>query len=141
MSFIGFMLIENVFTIHPDTISGNGNLGIVIMLVFAPIFIISFILTVRRIAELFLNIKNKKGNIAVLTMVFVLVGILIYFELMYKNNLIEALGGGPGKENSRIYRFGWFNQYTNGLFFNTYTFMLTYLFAFLVGVIMSYRKR
>lgn len=36
--------------------------------------------------------------------------------LDFANELVRVLGGAPTEENSRIYRFGWFNQYTNTAF-------------------------
>ncbi len=50
-SFVGFYLIENTFTIKPDVISGNGNLGIVMIILFSPIFIVSYFLTFKLVRE------------------------------------------------------------------------------------------
>lgn len=45
LSFSGFILIENVFTIEPSITSGNGNLGLLVILVLSPVFIASCLYT------------------------------------------------------------------------------------------------
>ncbi|OAH54799.1 hypothetical protein AWH48_09465 [Domibacillus aminovorans] len=47
-SFVGFIVIERLFTIPPDTISRNGNLGILAILGLSPFFIIAYFLTAKR---------------------------------------------------------------------------------------------
>jgi len=138
VSLAGFLVIQHIFTIDPDRISGNGNLGILVMIAFAPFFITSFFMTVRRVGESG-HIKNKKKWMVALLLV--LSGIVIFFEMDYINDLVKALGGGPGVLESRIYRFGWFNQYTNGIYFNIYTFTLFHILAFLVGIVSIYRNK
>lgn len=53
----------------------------------------------------------------------------------FKDQLVFALGGDPTVPDSRIYRFGWFNQYTNSLYFNMYTFILSHIIALTIGFI------
>ncbi|WP_064093156.1 hypothetical protein [Rossellomorea aquimaris] len=132
LSFLGFFLIENVFTVQPNTISGNGNLGILIIMLFSPIFIVSYYLTFKLVRKKLKDIKNKK--ILLVILFFSLVLLLLPIS-NYINDLVFALGGDPSQPESRIYRFGWFNQYTNSMFFNGYTLLFSYVFTIIIGVL------
>jgi hypothetical protein len=137
LSFIGFYLIENIFTIKPNVISGNGNVGILIILLFTPIFIASYYFTFRMVGKKL--ITANKSNVRMVTMVLLLSScILLIFPIInYFNELVIALGGNPNNPNSRIYRFGWFNQYTNSIYFNFYTFLITHILAAFISVLFS----
>jgi uncharacterized membrane protein len=58
--------------------------------------------------------KIRLGGLALL----IVFGFLEYY---FTKNLIRDLGGFPGNESSRIYRYFWLNQYTNTIFINIYT--------------------
>jgi hypothetical protein len=140
LSFFGFYLIENIFTIKPDVISGNGNLGILIIVLFSPIFIASYFFTFKVVRENLINVKKRNLSVAILFLSLISCTLLIYQIINYTNELIIALGGTPTNPNSRIYRFGWFNQYTNSIYFNVYTFLLTHILAIIIGVLSTIRK-
>lgn len=134
-SFLGFLFIEHAFTIEPHRISGNGNLGIVVIFLFSPVFITSYILTFKRVRERLVAVNNRKINTRILLLSLVLSVLLIAAIINYTNELIIALGGGPEIPDSRIYRFGWFNQYTNSLYFNVYTYLLTHIIVVILSVL------
>ncbi|GGI11844.1 hypothetical protein [Gottfriedia solisilvae] len=139
LSFLGFYLIENVFTIKPNVISGNGNLAILAILFFSPIFITSYFLTYKQARQIANNTKNRK--IAVILSCFIVCfTVLIFILVDYTSELFVALGGTPSNPDSRIYRFGWFNQYTNSIYFNVYTFLLTHIMVVIVGILSFVRK-
>ncbi|MEO2078234.1 MAG: hypothetical protein ABGX20_23135 [Bacillus sp. (in: firmicutes)] len=142
LSFLGFLIIEHPFTINPHTISGNGNLGIVVIFIFSPVFITSYILTFKHVRDKLITLHNRKINARILTLSLILCAILIAAIIHYTNDLITALGGDPTNPESRIYRFGWFNQYTNSLFFNVYTFLISHIFTVMLSVLaaVKYRK-
>nr|WP_245349947.1 hypothetical protein [Cytobacillus eiseniae] len=135
LSLLGFYLIESKFTIHPAVISGNGNLAIIIILLFSPVFIASYFYTFKLVR---MHLKNSRSIIFPVILLFLSIISCIYLIGLiadYANELIIDLGGTPSNPQSRIYRFGWFNQYTNSLFFNNYSFILTQLLAVIVGVL------
>ena len=140
LSFLGFYLIENVFTIKPNVISGNGNLAILAILFFTPIFITSYFLTYKQARQIANNTKNRKIKAVILSCFIVCFTVLIFILVDYTSELIVALGGTPSNPDSRIYRFGWFNQYTNSIYFNVYTFLLTHIMAVIVGILSFVRK-
>ncbi|WP_264739496.1 hypothetical protein [Cytobacillus firmus] len=137
-SFSGFYLIEHLFTEEPHVISGNGNLGILIIFLFTPVFISSWIFTYKLAKAKF--VKNNKMTIGIF--LFALAGCVLLMIAIYDytNELIIALGGTPDNPESRIYRFGWFNQYTNSLYFNIYTFFLTHIITVILGILSAMRK-
>lgn len=117
LSYLGFYLIENIFTIRPDVTSGNGNLGILVIIVFMPIFILSYFLTYKLSREVSFTYKNRKMKVVILSLLVLCCALLIFLIVNFTDELVIALGGTPSNPDSRIYRFGWFNQYTNSLFF------------------------
>lgn len=135
LSFLGFYLIENTFTIKPNVISGNGNLGLLIILLLSPIFIAGYILTYKMAREISYNALTRKLSIAILSLSLICCVLLIFPVVNYTSELIIALGGTPSNPDSRIYRFGWFNQYTNSIYFNAYTFLLTHIIAVIIGIL------
>ena len=91
-SFLGFQLIENIFTIRPNIISGNGNLGILIIILFSPIFIASYFLTFRLVRGKLNNAENRKMIAAILFLSLTICALLILLLSNYTNELIISLG-------------------------------------------------
>lgn len=141
LSYLGFYLIENIFTIRPDVTSGNGNLGILVIIVFMPIFILSYFLTYKLSREVSFTYKNRKMKVVILSLLVLCCALLIFLIVNFTDELVIALGGTPSNPDSRIYRFGWFNQYTNSLFFNAYTFILTHIAAVVPGIVLSFSTK
>ncbi|OXM13907.1 hypothetical protein CGZ75_12910 [Paenibacillus herberti] len=120
----------SLFTIKPYRISGNGNLG----LLFIPPF---FIFLVGALFFCYLVIQKMRMNRFIpLTALFVFL-IAGFQEYNFVRNRIHALGGWTDNPDSKVYRFGWLNQYTNDMWFNGYV----WLMVFSVFVIVFYVKR
>jgi hypothetical protein len=141
LSYLGFYLIENIFTIRPDVTSGNGNLGILVIIGLMPIFILSYLLTYKLSREVSITFNNRKMKVVILSLLVLCCALLLFLIVNYTDELVIALGGTPSNPDSRIYRFGWFNQYTNSLFFNAYTFLLTHIAAVVLGIVLSFRTK
>lgn len=141
LSFLGFYLIENVFTIEPQVTSGNGNLGMLIILLLSPIFFVSYFYTFKKSREVFYKVQKKILKALILSLLLILEVVLVFFNIEYTNELIIALGGTPSDPDSRIFRFGWFNQYTNSIYFNLYTFLLTHILAVIIGILSAIRNK
>lgn len=139
VSFSGFIVLEKGFTMPPDVISGNGNLGLLVIFGLSPFFIASCFATVKITKNVLAGRSSRKLNVLILILCSVSCLFILFAIKDYATELIVALGGSPANENSRIYRFGWVNQYTNSLFFNVYTFLLTHVFSIIVGVL-SYER-
>lgn len=115
-----------VLTIDPQTISGNGNLALLLIIPF--VMVLTIFLTALFL--FFKEVINEKWKL--------LFSIILPFVIIFSlariwqdgSELISLLGGGPDDPDSRIYRFPWLNQYTNTIFFNVY------LIVFLSGLAM-----
>ncbi|WP_436371204.1 hypothetical protein [Cytobacillus sp. BC1816] len=138
-SFFGFYLIEHLFTVKPQVISGNGNLGILVILLFTPVFISSWVYTFKLVKAKI--VKDSKMTIAILVFSLACCVLLMIEMNDYTGELITALGGTPDNPESRIYRFGWFNQYTNSLYFNVYTFFLSHIITVILGILSAMRRK
>ncbi|NKE04093.1 hypothetical protein [Mesobacillus selenatarsenatis] len=114
-----FIFLVDLFTIRPHVISGNGNLGLLIV---GPTLII-FIFFAKSLWQGFgrLRIKSNRSTMIIIG-AFVLFIMFCILEYQFAVNLIKELGGSSKEPESRIYRFPWLNQYTNTLFINVYTF-------------------
>lgn len=139
-AFIGFFLIEHVFTIQPDVISGNGNPGILMIMLFLPVFFLSYVLTFKQARDKTMNEPNKKKIMGFLLLSLVVFALLVIEIVNFRSELVIALGGNPTVPESKIYRFGWFNQYTNSMYFNLYTFLATHIVAVVIGVLSEWSK-
>ncbi|CAH2716039.1 hypothetical protein BACCIP111895_03223 [Neobacillus rhizosphaerae] len=137
LSIMGFILID-LSTIEPPHISGNGNIAILFM-VPTVLFYLLFLFNLFRwsiVAACEIKLKHRLHLIILLVIALI---ILIFVEVDFINNLVHLLGGGPEEPKSRIYRFGWYNQYTNTIYFNWITFcmgmVLSAFFALFFGLL------
>ncbi len=113
--------LTELFTMEPNVISGNGNLGIV----FVILSILSFFFFGREVWKALANTgcSKRKWLLMIISSLFIL-GLSAFLEVTYVMNVIKQLGGPPSNINSKIYRYNWLNQYTNALYVNTYTFFI-----------------
>ncbi|MBT2682312.1 hypothetical protein [Bacillus sp. ISL-37] len=113
-----FIYLVDLFTIKPDVISGNGNLG----LLFVVPALALFILFVRSLWR-YLGTLNLKSNtwMKIVWGAFAILLLLSFLQYKLAIDLVTDLGGSPKIESSKIYRYPWLNQYTNTLFINFYT--------------------
>ncbi|MCM3665474.1 hypothetical protein M3204_13740 [Mesobacillus subterraneus] len=110
----------DVLTIDPQTISGNGNLALLLIIPF--IMVLTLYLTAFFL--FFKEVINRRWKL----LLSIILPLIIIFSLARiwqdSSELISLLGGGPKNPDSRIYRFPWLNQYTNTIFFNVYLIVL-----------------
>lgn len=138
LSMLGFYLIENFFTIQPDVTSGNGNPAFFIIIPFFPVFIYGYFLTFTFVREYTSKYLQTYTKILLLVLFSIFCIALIFLIVNNAKELIFTLGGPPTEPESTIFRFGWFNQYTNSMFFNFYTFLLSHLSVVIAAIITSF---
>ncbi|MGO4270628.1 hypothetical protein AB4Z22_12390 [Paenibacillus sp. TAF58] len=140
ISASSFYLID-LMTFKPrpnGAISGNGNPAIIIMFVALPVYAV----LLGMISMFFYNVKKvtriKKG------LIIFFISLLLIFCILGEINEVKwhlkTLNGGPNSPNSIIYRWGWFNQYTNTIFFNVYIFIFGIALSGMLGCILSIKK-
>ncbi len=140
ISLLGFLVIENFFTIQPKGISGSGNLGAVGIALVFPFLLLSLFTTYRYFFTLSNQAKNRLNRVITVITGFVLLGIFIYSSISYKNDIFESLGGSTTNPDSTIFQYPLLNQYTNHLFFNFYTFGLVHTISGLIGGLIGWFK-
>lgn len=120
INIVNIYLVK-IFTIDSDVFSGNGNLG-VLFVILGYILMIYFSLELRKIIKNQYHISKRK-NLIVLFVSILIFAVSALFEYNYAVDLIEKLGGF-GNPESAIYRLNFLNQYTNTIFLNVYIFLI-----------------
>ncbi|SFM06326.1 hypothetical protein SAMN04487943_10771 [Gracilibacillus orientalis] len=110
-----------IFTVEPDVISGNGNLG-VLFLIIGYILLLFFSIELRKVIR-YKYLISKRLNLIILLVSILILAITILSEYRYVVDLINQLGGF-GNPESVIYRLSFLNQYTNTMFLNIYIFII-----------------
>ncbi|WP_413299468.1 hypothetical protein AA0X95_15915 [Bacillus sp. 1P10SD] len=139
LSLIGFALIAGS-TMNPSQYSGNGNFAILFTVPTVPLYLLFLYYLSRWIYKAINGISVKK-RLTLLGCIAVIFFVLIFLEVRYIQNLVILLGGGPESPDSRIYRFGWYNQYTNTLYFNWITFILGMVLSVMISTGYSLIKK
>lgn len=137
ISLIGFLIIGNMFTIRPDGTLENESLGFVGIIFVLPFILLSLFTTFRYFHYLTKSTNDRLMKSLSIVGGFILIFVLIYFTIDYKNEVIESLGGPSTNVNSTIYNLPLLNAYTNTIFFNFYTFALIHSIFGLIGAFMA----
>lgn len=132
LSIMGFILID-LCTIKPSQISGNGNIAILFTIP-TVLFYLLFLFNFVRWFMVVVHDFTLKQRLSLLIILFITFIVLIFLEIDFVRNLTDLLGGGPEDPESRIYQFGWYNQYTNTLFFNWITFCMGIVISTIMAI-------
>ncbi|QUL52694.1 hypothetical protein KDC22_19885 [Paenibacillus tritici] len=101
-------------------ISGNGNPGIIALIISLTLLAILFILLVFISIDYLRKLPRKFTMIVIPSLSMVTIVFMIFGELNKMNVLEQNLKGFTNDKDSVVFRFGWINQYTNTLFYNGY---------------------
>lgn len=113
--------IVNVFTTEPHVTTGGGNIGFL----FLPVAIVFFFFFLKNLWRDLQHLKLYLSTWRLTSFCSLIVTLLFYYlEYQFVLDSIKELGGTPQNEDSRIYRFGWLNTYTNDFYFNIYTLLI-----------------
>ncbi|UCZ54126.1 hypothetical protein LGQ02_04925 [Bacillus shivajii] len=127
---IVFLIVIDLFTASPDSWSGNGNPAILFVLPFILLFsVFCYMLSTEWYRRSTLSLRI----VLIITLPTMILASI--FHTIHITSLLDALGGTPTVADSKIYRFGWFNQYTNTLFFNIYTYIFTIAFTIMITTV------
>ncbi|GEN33302.1 hypothetical protein [Aneurinibacillus danicus] len=140
LSSISFFFVSS-FTEDPYINSREINHGT--PFIYPTLFIfIYFLASLAMYSYALFKKYSRKNNRIFIFMNFLLLGISVVGEVhLVKRRLIQ-LGGGPSIPTSQIFNLGWFNQYTNILYFNIYTFLIgTCITLMVCGIYYSFHTR
>lgn len=127
-------------TASPEGTNGNGNPALFVLYATSPFIFVFYYLTTDLIVRLLL--KMKRVLLILLGMLgSVIMSVALYFQLKaHESKVRNALENSPNE----AYREGW-NQFTNSVYFNTYSFsfsmMVCFLFGFLISGIILFAKK
>ncbi|MFC7684434.1 nucleoside-diphosphate sugar epimerase [Ureibacillus sp. GCM10028918] len=127
ISLLGFLIIGNFFTIQPEEPVSNGSLGWIGIILVLPFLLLSIFITFRYILTLTRTATDRLMKSLSIVAGVLLIGVLIFFSLDYKNDILAALD-----ESSVGLIFPKLNEYTYTIYFNFYTFALIHT---IIGVI------
>lgn len=114
-------------------ISGNGNPGILILILSLILFAIFLINLVVKSIEYLRKLPLTITSIVIPALSLVTLVLMIFGELNTINALEQNLNGFTNDKDSVVFRFGWLNQYTNTLFYNGYILIFGISIAMLVS--------
>lgn len=113
--------------------SGNGNPGIVVLILSLILFAIFLVNLVLKAIEFLRELPQAITGIVIPSLAIVTLGVTIFGELNKISALKQNLNGFTNDQDSVVFHFGWINQYTNTLFYNGYIL----LFGISVAVLVS----
>ncbi|RHW33432.1 nucleoside-diphosphate sugar epimerase [Lysinibacillus yapensis] len=138
ISLLGFLIIGQFFTIQPEDTLENTNLGFIGIILVCPFLFLSLFTTFRFFFILAGMAKNRLLKVLSFVLGLLLIGVLFYFIMDYKNGII--LDGPTMELNSTFYNLPMLNEFTYTIFFNFYTFAFIHSISGLMGGIFSVLK-
>lgn len=122
----------NMGTAPPEASHGNGNPWVLFLMILWPFFIVFYYLTIEMVTRWLLSTRSKGMVMGVLT--FSVIGSVgVFFPIQSK---AQAVRNALVESNNEGYYIGW-NQFTNSIYFNTFTFILSVLVCGLVAALLS----
>jgi len=133
ITLIGFLIIQQFFTIQPEGVSANGNLGLVGIVIVTPFLLLSLFTTYR-----FFLVRIKEGKDKVMKIITIfgglfMIAVLFYLVIDYKNTVITSL-----EPNIKIDKSSQLNEFTYDIFFNFYTYALVHTVSGVIGTIVGF---
>ena len=136
ISIVSLYIIK-LGTANPGSGSGNGNPMIIIETISFPIFVLSFVFLYKFIQGVYMS---RVISIISIFASFIAILILAIQHYLYIVNRLNLLGGGPDEPESWIYRYGWFNQYTNTFYFHVHVYAVIALTVVIAALWLKIRK-
>ncbi|MGE7666131.1 nucleoside-diphosphate sugar epimerase [Ureibacillus composti] len=133
ITLIGFLIIQQSFTIQPEGVSANGNLGLVGIVIVTPFLLLSIFTTFRFFLVRFKEGKDKVMEIIAIFGGLFMIAVLFYLVIDYKNTVITSL-----EPNIKIDKSSQLNEFTYDIFFNFYTYALVHTVSGVIGTIVGF---
>ena len=145
ISLLGFLIIGHFFTIQPDEFMSNGSLGFIGIIFVLPFLLLSIFTTFRFFFTFTRATTNQLMKSLSIGGGFLLIAVLVYLTLKYKNENLSSIGEAIIEPNPTFFNLPMLNEYTYTIYFNFYTFALTHVIiaviALFVGLILPETKK
>ena len=145
ISLLGFLIIGHFFTIQPDEFMSNGSLGFIGIIFVLPFLLLSIFTTFRFFFTFTQATTNQLMKTLSIGGGFLLIAVLVYLTLKYKNENLSSIGEAIIEPNPIFFNLPMLNEYTYTIYFNFYTFALTHVIiaviASFVGLIVPNTKK
>ncbi|HWL11816.1 MAG TPA: nucleoside-diphosphate sugar epimerase [Ureibacillus sp.] len=135
ISLLGFLIIGHFFTIQPDEFMSNGSLGFIGIIFVLPFLLLSIFTTFRFFFTFTRASTNQLMKFLSICGGFLLIAVLVYLTLKYKNENLSSIGEAIIEPNPTFFNLPMLNEYTYTIYFNFYTFALTHV---IIAVIASF---
>ncbi|SMF92417.1 exonuclease, DNA polymerase III, epsilon subunit family [Paenibacillus uliginis N3/975] len=123
-------------------LSGNGNPAMLVVFLLIPLYIALLYLMGMTFRNFF-HEKMKDGwySSGIITFLIVMAGVLGFFAYGYYRHIFKGLGGGPENLDSALFRWGYWNQYTNTAYINILTYSLGLVCSMIAGYVAAWFNR
>ncbi|UNK18660.1 3'-5' exonuclease [Paenibacillus sp. N3/727] len=120
-------------------LSGNGNPAMLVVFLLIPLYIALLYLTGMTFRNFFYE-KMKDGwySSGIITFLIVMAGVLGFFAYGYYRYIFKGLGGGAENLDSALFRWGYWNQYTNTAYINILTYSLGLVCSMIAGYVAAW---
>ncbi|MGG3836389.1 hypothetical protein ABEV00_05105 [Paenibacillus thiaminolyticus] len=135
-TLIGVGLVDLfTFRVRPgEGMSGNGNPALLILFPLVPLYAVLLAMLGIASHRFFARGLRRGDKPALILLLLTLLGVgLVVMEWLYMKQFIGNLGGPPDNPRSAIYRWGWWNPYTNTAYINVFTYTFGIDLAMIVG--------
>lgn len=135
ISLFGILIIENLY-IQSD--HHSESFGFIWFILLIPFLLLSLFSTFRFFHVAARNAKDRLMKLFSFVGGFVLIGVLIYFAMNYKNEILIHIGSSTTDSDSSMPLL---NQQTFSIYFNFYTFALVHSISGLIGGLVGLSKK
>ncbi|SUA50783.1 Uncharacterised protein [Paenibacillus thiaminolyticus] len=141
VTLIGVGLVD-VFTFRLRSgggMSGNGNPALLILFPLVPLYAVLLAMLGTASHGFFAQGLQRGVKQVIILLVLILLGVaLAVMEWLYIKQFFGNLGGPPDNPRSAIYRWGWWNPYTNTAYINVFTYTFGIDLAMIAGYVAAW---
>ena len=133
ISLLGTLIVGNLYIQSDDNAKSFGFIGMVLLI---PFLLLSLFITFRFFLVASRNANDRLMKLFSLVGGVVLIGILIYFTIDFKNDVLSNIGVSTTNTSMPM-----LNQQTYSIYFNFYTFALIHSISGFVGGLVGLGKK
>lgn len=133
LSLLGVLIVGNLYMHSEQNAESFGFIGMVLVI---PFLLLSLFITYRYFLVASSNAMDRIMKLFSFVGGFVLIGVLIFFAINYKNDVLSNVGASSSDTILPT-----LNQQTYSVYFNFYTFALIHSISGLIGGFVGLSKK